>query len=1845
MPHGIRLERLEDRQLLSADVVVSLSGNEIVLTGDAAVTNLSVVYDPASEIYAFRANPGVTFADDGSLPGTILFTPNGNDAALAPDMGGGWTWANLGDYVGTEMTSTSGTAITLGNPGAPASNFGTQFDVADPGGGKSHVTIDDAGGPSNQGVAVTASSTTLGSAPVITYGGAALTGLTIDTSDLGGTTVDVTGASAMSGPLALVGGAGGTNAVNLGDANHAVSDFLFEPVTISSTGSATDLTIDDSAQALGALVSVTAGYLAYGPVSSIDYSTANLSGLTFDAGRGGYEMDVAGTPALSGPNPMTLNMGTPAVGAVNAINLGNADDAASTLGNATITGTTCLTIDDSADATSGQSIYVDQQTLTFGSTAPVIDYSGATLTSAVIDAGSGGTTVTVHRTPAGLVATAMVVDMGTSPSNMVQLGSSEADSLGNVTLTGDTGLVVDDSNGSGSWTIGVAATTIGFSNGATSNTFDFGGATLSSLSLATDNSGGNAVDVTGTPSLPSGVAMRIGTFGGSDNAYNLGDATHAASRLGDINLAPSGDGTTLLTIDDSAGASGGTVTVQSSSVKFDVAGPTFDYTGASFASVILDASDAGGTTAEVDGSPSASSGFAPIILNMGTGNSNSVNLGGPGVAAGGLGDVTVTTAGTPPANGSTRLTVDDADDPTGRIITVGAAALAFACGPTFTYCGADLAGLTLDAGTSGGNAITVTGSPRSIEDHTGIVDSAPSDRPDAIAIGDAAHPSSTLAGDVWITGPGAASLTIDDSGSTASTSYRLDGAISAGAAPVVSFCGATGLTGTTLKGSSGGDTWDITGTPGGVTTIDTNPAGGRSDAVIVGGSASGTADLVGAVTVHGGGAGGTSLVINDTADLGSRLPLVSYSLASGLSDVTGISASTFAFGGVAHVSLLPSSQPGIATTLTVDFSQGNPLPAGLASSFDFIGLLGASNELVLQGELPGSTPFDSEVYSPTPNQAGAGVITLRSGPALTTLNFGGLTPIIDSVPASSYTFTPAASVGTIAVTDGPTAGSTRISDPSPSPSFEWVAYSNKANVTIDDSAVNQDTQFLLNNPAAAAGQASLTVKLGGGDDTVIVSANPAGVAATIDGGVGSQVVTVAGAGLAAGTSSSNFSILGGTGPDILRLNAQGTGTTAALTPGTPTSPAVATFGTGAGRASMAFTRIGMIQDFATNHAPTLAIPTPLPTIATWPGRALTNVPVATFTDADLIENAASYQATIDWGDGTAPTTGAITAVPGTAGLYIISGSHAYLATGNHAIGVTLTDLGGTFNSTLANAGGVVVPVTTQLDAIAAVGGGTATASVVALRLASTSALPATAGTPATGTLAVFSNANGPTDPAAYYALINWGDGTGLTGAAIVADPNVAGDFDIRGTHTYAAPGTYAGTIELFGRSTGQSLSIPLSATAQAPTVKVTNGPTRTGGVPTGPWNVATVSVPFFLGSPGLDYRGYTASVGYGDGSPTVTATLGPASLAGATAFRVMTGGHVYATGGNYTLSVTIRDGAGVIVGTGAASVRVTSPTPVPPPAPALSWGRLSPQSDSGVSNRDGITNVTTPTFVGGATPGAVIRVYEARNGSSAAPLLIASGVANASGTWSATVVRAPLADGSYRITARASNGGGIVSKSLGTVVIDTVSPVITDVAFNRLRGEMVFSFRDNLSGVFLPDLSNGANYQLSATPLNNQIPVLKVIIPTGVNVTPGAKSTAVDEAAVFFNQGIPLRGGHYTIQVSAAGITDVAGNGLNGRFYGSYPSGNPGPGSNYVALFTALPRRTLGAFPIQAGSAKPQAVPAIRSLARVETVAATRSISAVQAGRPVNRPGPGPANLVDRAIASLAGVESGRLRV
>jgi PKD repeat protein len=153
-----------------------------------------------------------------------------------------------------------------------------------------------------------------------------------------------------------------------------------------------------------------------------------------------------------------------------------------------------------------------------------------------------------------------------------------------------------------------------------------------------------------------------------------------------------------------------------------------------------------------------------------------------------------------------------------------------------------------------------------------------------------------------------------------------------------------------------------------------------------------------------------------------------------------------------------------------------------------------------------------------------------------------------------------------------------------------------------------------------------------------------------------------------------------------------------------------------------------------------------------------NGSVAAFTDTNTLNGAADFTATINWGDGTT-TTGTVS---GAGGFFIVTGSHNYADEGSFQVTTTMTD------DSPGTASVAATNVITVADADTVVAAG--------------AAVVATEGVAFSGTVATFSDAAFPGNPAVdFTATIDWGDGTSSVGTISGAN----GSYTITGSHTYA----------------------------------------------------------------------------------------------------------------------------------------------------------------------------------------------------------------------------------------------------------------------------------------------------------------------------------------------------------------------------------------------------------------------------------------------------------------------------
>lgn len=163
-------------------------------------------------------------------------------------------------------------------------------------------------------------------------------------------------------------------------------------------------------------------------------------------------------------------------------------------------------------------------------------------------------------------------------------------------------------------------------------------------------------------------------------------------------------------------------------------------------------------------------------------------------------------------------------------------------------------------------------------------------------------------------------------------------------------------------------------------------------------------------------------------------------------------------------------------------------------------------------------------------------------------------------------------------------------------------------------------------------------------------------------------------------------------------------------------------------------------------------------------------------------------ATIDWGDGSP------NALPATIAAYTISGSHVYTEEGTYTVTLTLHDSDTPYNFVAGTT------VATVSDApLAATGGHNGVSSTNNPIIASLNPV-------SNATIASFSDADPNGTASDYSANINWGDGTAAAPADAIMQNG--GQFDISGSHTYAALGPYQVTVSVcdVGGSCAQTVS-------------------------------------------------------------------------------------------------------------------------------------------------------------------------------------------------------------------------------------------------------------------------------------------------------------------------------------------------------------------------------------------------------------------------------------------------------
>jgi large repetitive protein len=588
------------------------------------------------------------------------------------------------------------------------------------------------------------------------------------------------------------------------------------------------------------------------------------------------------------------------------------------------------------------------------------------------------------------------------------------------------------------------------------------------------------------------------------------------------------------------------------------------------------------------------------------------------------------------------------------------------------------------------------------------------------------------------------------------------------------------------------------------------------------------------------------------------------------------------------------------------------------------------------------------------------------------------------------------------------------------------------------------------------------------------------------------------------------------------------------------------------------------------------------------GASTGQITVATFIDPDPFSTAHDWNATIDWGDGSPISTATLILAGGDpvsgGNIFKVVGTHIFAVAGppSGTPAVTITDVDD------ATSTPTVVPITV---------------TVVGAALTSQGApVQAVEGIPFTGQLvATVTDANPAATTADFTTppgsiTVDWGDGTTSTltstpPVTITASGSPNGVvFSIFGSHTYAEEGSYKVTVTATeaggGTTIAHSQATVTDALLTAPAVQTAISTTEATT-----FSVPVFGAPVFTGSVGTfsdanpagaidDFR---ATIDWGDGTAQSAGTVTQPGGAG-TAF-IVSGSHTYAdsgvNGGTGTFAVTVYvndDGGSVATIHNTANV---ADNPI-----ALS-GKLDSASDTGLSNADSITSINQPTFTGSSEPFSHVFLYASVLNADGTVTTnpIAMTQAGSDGSWSVKSFVA-LTDGTYTITATALDQFSKTTVTTGaapiviTMVlqIDTVGPKVADVFFDRLNGQVDVAFTDNLSGMNDASIGDASNYSFAKVRAARQGAFLYKVNVIGISPNTNATTETV---TLTINGGQPIRGGHYLFTIHSkssalsSGVQDLAGNALDGEFFGFFPSGNNVPGGDFVARIYAVHNRIL----------------------------------------------------------------------
>ncbi len=437
--------------------------------------------------------------------------------------------------------------------------------------------------------------------------------------------------------------------------------------------------------------------------------------------------------------------------------------------------------------------------------------------------------------------------------------------------------------------------------------------------------------------------------------------------------------------------------------------------------------------------------------------------------------------------------------------------------------------------------------------------------------------------------------------------------------------------------------------------------------------------------------------------------------------------------------------------------------------------------------------------------------------------------------------------------------------------------------------------------------------------------------------------------------------------------------------------------------------------------------------------------------------------------------------------------------------------------------------------------GSATVADAPIVSAAVSGLQVVQGTPLSGVIATFTDANNLATATNFTATINWGDGN-ITQGVISYDPTTQ-VYSVTGANTYNQVGNFTANVAIqdnFGTKA------PLVGTP----IFVTDAPITAGQ----PLTISAVAGTAFSGVIGtftdadanIPPNDFTATINWGDGTTStpgngvVTQPLGPG-----TPYNIF-GTHTYATSSSQipiSITITALGGTGISEGALASVIPPLTLAPVP--------GTIT----GGLST--GLTRDNQPQFTGQVEPDTEVDLFA--NGKR-----VGTTISDASGNW--TITSSALADGSYTFSAEMLNPSMTVGPIQTVtypqaIVVDTTGPAVASVVFDPRGQQLHVTLQDTGSGLNLASIANAFNYQLT-------LPTGRTtthFAPTGFTLSPGPLGSGQITVNLSYNLGRRIRSGAYVVTILANNLTDNAGNTLVERTFVAFPQTTNFPNPNYIA--------------------------------------------------------------------------------